>query len=175
MEASYHLLQQKNNNTVSKENIHNNEHSNGDNNGNNVVSLVDNIKRKLIADTCNGIQENSKVLNLHSKPNDSEQCGIFGENIKSIYCSNSLDNIKKQVNRTIPTSPERILDAPEFRDDYYLNLMDWSSANLLAVALNREMYLWNAVSGDISQLFSMDEDTSDYITSTAWIQNKGIN
>ena len=52
--------------------------------------------------------------------------------------------------------------------------MDWSSANILAVALNREMYLWNAVSGDISQLFSMDEDTSDYITSLAWIQNKGI-
>jgi len=174
MEASYHLLQQKNNNTVSKENIHNNEHSNGDNNGNNVVSLVDNIKRKLIADTCNGIQENSKVLNLHSKPNDSEQCGIFGENIKSIYCSNSLDNIKKQVNRTIPTSPERILDAPEFRDDYYLNLIDWSSNNLLAVGLNKEVYLWHAINGSISELLSMDSDSSDYITSTAWSQIKGF-
>jgi cell division cycle protein 20 (cofactor of APC complex) len=171
MEASYHLLQQKNNNTVSKENIHNNEHSNGDNN---VVSLVDNIKRKLIADTCNGIQENSKVLNLHSKPNDSEQCGIFGENIKSIYCSNSLDNIKKQVNRTIPTSPERILDAPEFRDDYYLNLIDWSSNNLLAVGLNKEVYLWHAINGSISELLSMDSDSSDYITSTAWSQIKGF-
>lgn len=163
MEASYHLLQ--NINTNSKENTNIN-----DPDGNN-VGLVDTIKRKLIIDTCNGIQDNSKILNLHMKHDNSTD----GDNIKSIYTTttNSLGNIKKTINRTIPTNPERILDAPEFRDDYYLNLMDWSSTNFLAVALNKEMYLWNASSGDISQLFSMDVDTSDYITSTAWIQNKG--
>lgn len=163
MEASYHLLQ--NINTNSKENTNIN-----DSDGNN-VGLVDTIKRKLIIDTCNGIQDNSKILNLHMKHDNSTD----GDNIKSIYTTttNSLGNIKKTINRTIPTNPERILDAPEFRDDYYLNLMDWSSTNFLAVALNKEMYLWNASSGDISQLFSMDVDTSDYITSTAWIQNKG--
>jgi len=59
-------------------------------------------------------------------------------------------------------------------------LIDWSSSNYLAVALNREMYLWNASGGEISQLMSMDDDESeqssapdDYITSTAWVQNKG--
>ena len=169
MEASYHLLQQKNSNTVSKENVNNVELS-GETNGGNVVSLVDNIKRKLIADTCNGIQENSKILNLHSKPHDSEH-----DNMKSIYCSNSLENMKKQINRIIPTSPERILDAPEFRDDYYLNLMDWSSNNLMAVGLNREVYLWHAINGSISELLSLDSESSDYITSTAWSQIKGIN
>lgn len=174
MEASYHLLQNNNNNannTNSKENINvNNTTTNNNIESNDNVGLVDNIKRKLIIDTCNGIQDNSKILNLHMKQSDLD----LQNNMKSIYCSNSLGNIKKTFNRSMPTSPERILDAPEFRDDYYLNLMDWSSANILAVALNREMYLWNAVSGDISQLFSMDEDTSDYITSLAWIQNKGI-
>lgn len=160
MEASYHLLQ----NTNSKENTIINDTDNN-------VGLVDNIKRKLIIDTCNGIQDNTNILNLHVKHDN-----LDNENIKSLYTStsNSLGNIKKTINRTIPTNPERILDAPEFRDDYYLNLMDWSSSNLLAVALNKEMYLWNASSGDISLLFSMDENTSDYITSTAWIQNKGI-
>jgi len=161
MEASYHLLQ----NTNSKENI---QHDSNTNIDNHQLSLVDNIKRKLIADTCNGIQENSKILNLHMKQTSSssssfetDQCNSV-ENIKSIY------SLKKAIQRTIPSSPERILDAPEFRDDYYLNLIDWSSSNFLAVALHKELYLWNAAGGEISQLLSMDEDTSDYITSTAW-------
>lgn len=58
-------------------------------------------------------------------------------------------------------------------------MIDWSSNNYLAVALNREIYLWNATGGEISQLMSMDDDSvqdspgNDYITSTAWIENKG--
>ena len=40
--------------------------------------------------------------------------------------------------------------------------------------LYKELYLWNASGGEISQLLSMDEDTSDYITSTAWNQLKGL-
>jgi len=168
MEASYHLLQ----NTNSKENI---QHDSNTNIDNHQLSLVDNIKRKLIADTCNGIQENSKILNLHMKQTSSssssfetDQCNSVENKIKSIY------SLKKAIQRTIPSSPERILDAPEFRDDYYLNLIDWSSSNFLAVALNKELYLWNAAGGEISQLLSMDEDTSDYITSTAWNPIKGI-
>ena len=170
MEASYYLLQ----NTNSKENIQHYFNNNNETNNNidNNLSLVDNIKRKLIADTCNGIQENSKILNLHMKQQTTscdsiDQCNSI-DNIKSIY------SLKKTIQRTIPSSPERILDAPEFRDDYYLNLIDWSSSNFLAVALNKELYLWNASGGEISQLLSMDEDTSDYITSTAWNQLKGL-
>lgn len=33
--------------------------------------------------------------------------------------------------RHIPQSPERILDAPELLDDYYLNLLDWNADNIL--------------------------------------------
>ena len=52
-----------------------------------------------------------------------------------------------------------------------MNLIDWSLNNQLAVALNKDMYIWNAPSGEISQLFSMNEDENHYISSTAWIQN----
>ena len=37
--------------------------------------------------------------------------------------------------RPAPQAPERILDAPELLDDYYLNLLDWNSSNVLGVAL----------------------------------------
>lgn len=50
--------------------------------------------------------------------------------------------------RYVSRSPERILDAPELRDDYYLNLIDWSvKDNVLAVALGKSVYLWNADTG----------------------------
>jgi cell division cycle protein 20 (cofactor of APC complex) len=32
-------------------------------------------------------------------------------------------------------TPERILDAPNLIDDYYLNLLDWSNTNILAISL----------------------------------------
>ena len=64
-------------------------------------------------------------------------------------------------------SPERILDAPELVDDYYLNLLDWSSRNVLAVALGASVYLWNAESGAISELMQTEEH-GDCVTSIAW-------
>lgn len=40
--------------------------------------------------------------------------------------------------------PYKVLDAPQLQDDFYLNLMDWSSQNVLAVGLNRSVYIWSA-------------------------------
>ena len=48
--------------------------------------------------------------------------------------------------------PERILDAPELVNDYYLNLLDWSADNRLAVALGENVYLWNAGRIDFTML-----------------------
>lgn len=50
-----------------------------------------------------------------------------------------------------------------------LNLVDWSSGNVLAVALDNSVYLWNAGTGDILQLLQM-EQPGDYISSVAWIK-----
>jgi cell division cycle protein 20 (cofactor of APC complex) len=66
--------------------------------------------------------------------------------------------------RSLPSQPERILDAPDILDDYYLNLLDWSSLNQLAVALRNRLYIWDAHTGDVSQLM----ESSGTITSLAW-------
>lgn len=66
-------------------------------------------------------------------------------------------------------APERILDAPELVDDYYLNLLDWSSRNTLAIALSNTVYLWNAASGTIHELMEAGgEGSDDYVTSVSW-------
>ncbi|KAF8413084.1 hypothetical protein HHK36_001060 [Tetracentron sinense] len=48
--------------------------------------------------------------------------------------------------RKVPRSPYKVLDAPALQDDFYLNLVDWSSHNVLAVGLGNCVYLWNACS-----------------------------
>ncbi|KAG7603613.1 WD40 repeat [Arabidopsis thaliana x Arabidopsis arenosa] len=60
--------------------------------------------------------------------------------------------------RYIPQNSERVLDAPGLRDDFSLNLLDWGSANVLAIALGDTVYLWDASSGSTSELVTIDED-----------------
>jgi hypothetical protein len=73
------------------------------------MSMVDLIKRKLITDTCHGITERTKVLNLHSQKPVDFMHESFGE-VKLTG--------KKPYFRSVPSAPERILDAPDFKNDY---------------------------------------------------------
>lgn len=74
--------------------------------------------------------------------------------------------------RLIPSTPSKILDAPELRDDYYLNLVSWGANNLLAVALGQIVYLYNPESGAIHEIRACTSP-SDYVTSVAWISSAG--
>ncbi|KAJ4837433.1 hypothetical protein Tsubulata_012769 [Turnera subulata] len=65
--------------------------------------------------------------------------------------------------RWIPHTHERMLDAPELLDDFTLNLMDWGSANLLAIALGSTVYLWDATHASISELLTVDDDDGDAV------------
>ncbi|XP_044498531.1 cell division cycle 20.1, cofactor of APC complex-like [Mangifera indica] len=53
--------------------------------------------------------------------------------------------------RHIPQISERTLFAPDLVDDYYLNLLDWGSGNVLAIALGSTVYLWDALDGSTSE------------------------
>lgn len=44
----------------------------------------------------------------------------------------------------------QVLDAPSLQDDFYLNLVDWSSQNVLAVGLGTCVYLWTASNSKVS-------------------------
>jgi cell division cycle protein 20 (cofactor of APC complex) len=64
------------------------------------------------------------------------------------------------------TSPERVLDAPNIVDDYYLNLLDWSCNNQVAIGLGQSVYVWSAETGGVSSLLETTPDT--YISSLKW-------
>ncbi|KAJ7974860.1 cell division cycle 20.2, cofactor of APC complex-like [Quillaja saponaria] len=79
------------------------------------------------------------------------------------------NNTKPNTFRRLPKKEARILDAPNLRNDFYLNAMDWGKNNVLAVALGSELYLWNSENGKVSKLLQVSE--GDYITSVAWSED----
>ncbi len=68
--------------------------------------------------------------------------------------------------RKINKLPCKVLDAPALQDDYYLNLIDWSTQNFLAVGLASSVYLWNAVNSKVTKL--CDLGLSDSATAVSW-------
>ncbi|CAN1789127.1 Protein FIZZY-RELATED 2 [Linum perenne] len=74
--------------------------------------------------------------------------------------------------RKVPRSPYKVLDAPALQDDFYLNLVDWSSNNVLAVGLGNCVYLWNACSSKVTKLCDLGID--DSVCSVGWAQ-RGTN
>ncbi|KAH9721628.1 protein FIZZY-RELATED 2 [Citrus sinensis] len=64
--------------------------------------------------------------------------------------------------RKVPRSPYKVA----LQDDFYLNLVDWSSHNVLAVGLGNCVYLWNACSSKVTKLCDLGID--DSVCSVGW-------
>lgn len=109
----------------------------------------------------------AKVLAYKSKAPAAPEG--YQNSLKVLYSQNRANGARKKTTRHIPQAPERILDAPELLDDYYLNLLSWNSSNVLAIALGYTVYLWNATNGSITELLTAEE-TDNHITSVDWIQ-----
>jgi cell division cycle 20-like protein 1, cofactor of APC complex len=71
--------------------------------------------------------------------------------------------------RRIAKVPFKVLDAPALQDDFYLNLVDWSSQNVLAVGLGSCVYLWSACTSKVTKLCDLAQ-SEDIVTSVSWAQ-----
>lgn len=83
-------------------------------------------------------------------------------------CLNPSSSVKR-IKRHIPRSPDRILDAPGIADDFCkslmccvacldVNILDWSRANVVAVALGSMIWLWTAETGETQLLTEYDDN-----------------
>ncbi|PFH48551.1 hypothetical protein AMATHDRAFT_5693 [Amanita thiersii Skay4041] len=79
-----------------------------------------------------------------------------------------LESPRRQL-RSVCKTPYRVLDAPELADDFYLNLVDWSSTNILGVGLGSCVYLWTAHNAAVNKLCDFG-DSRDAVSSVAWVQ-----
>lgn len=75
-------------------------------------------------------------------------------------------DLKRKEMRKISKIPFKVLDAPSLQDDFYLNLIDWSSTNILAVALGSCVYLWKAETNKVVKFCDLGSKIT--VTSVAW-------
>ncbi|CCW62606.1 unnamed protein product [Phytomonas sp. EM1] len=76
----------------------------------------------------------------------------FSASLGVVYETNRTLNFTSKNFRVISQTPERILDAADMIDDFYMNLMDWSTRGVIAVALQSSVYLWDSTTCKITQL-----------------------
>jgi len=74
--------------------------------------------------------------------------------------------VPSKRSRKISKIPYKVLDAPALQDDFYLNLVDWSSQNNLAVGLSNCIYIWSASNSKVTKLHDLGQ--RDSVTSVSW-------
>jgi cell division cycle 20-like protein 1 (cofactor of APC complex) len=91
----------------------------------------------------------------------------FFNNMVSTTDENSESSLN--ISRKISNKPYKVLEAPGLLDDFYLNLVDWSNTNDLAVGLNNTVYLWCANKTQVVKLLSYEGEK--YVSSVIWNPN----
>lgn len=92
-------------------------------------------------------------LKLEKKPSaddDLESSNLFRPKTESDFFQEPFPE-----HRSYPTQPVKVLDAPCFSDDYYYNIMDWSSRNCIGIALKNTAYIYNHQASSVTKLFSI--------------------
>lgn len=84
-----------------------------------------------------------------------------------LYSASKPAASSKKATRYIPKSAERVLDAPDICNDFYLNVIDWSATNQLAVCLKGQVFLWNAGTGSVDLLLELQTPDA-YVCSVSW-------
>ncbi|URE45053.1 Anaphase-promoting complex subunit [Musa troglodytarum] len=100
----------------------------------------------------------TRILAFKSAPDTSaSQLPQFDEPIR----------LQKKQQRQISKEPERVLDAPGMLDEDGLNLLDWGSKNMLAIALGDKVCLWDDANKSTKVLLEAVEGSGP-ITSISW-------
>jgi len=116
-----------------------------------------------LASAC-GVNLNTRILAFKpAPPESSKPIDLRSQYNRPLKPANAAS---AQFRRRVATAPERVLDAPGLVDDYYLNLLDWSSQNQVAIGLERNVYVWSAEAGTVSCLLETSPDT--YVSSVKW-------
>jgi len=111
--------------------------------------------------------QSKKLFKFKSERKNTENAPLY-----SMY--SPLQNMAQdptsplKTSRKIPKIPFKVLDAPNLQDDFYLNLLDWSSTNIISVGLENAVYVWSAYNSKVTKLCEVPE--SESITAVSWSQ-----
>ena len=78
-----------------------------------------------------GVDTSSRILAFKQKAPAPDEGHDGGGGMRGLYSENVGQAPSKKQFRHVPQSQDRILDAPDLVDDYYLNLLDWNAQNMV--------------------------------------------
>ncbi|KAJ8409421.1 hypothetical protein AAFF_G00228220 [Aldrovandia affinis] len=107
-----------------------------------------------------------------STPDDGSSVSPYSLSPVSSKSQKLLRSPRKPT-RKISKIPFKVLDAPELQDDFYLNLVDWSSLNVLSVGLGTCVYLWSACTSQVTRLCDLSVE-GDSVTSVGWSERGNL-
>ena len=110
-------------------------------------------------------------MNFSNKPLQDHPKNQYQTDITKTFKKIETKSDKKT--RKISKKPYKILEAPNLQDDFYLNLLDWSDSNHIAVALDSALYIWSGCSTDVSRLYETNQ-INDYICSVSFCDENKI-
>eukprot|EP01114_Cavostelium_apophysatum_P012917 TRINITY_DN3014_c0_g1_i1.p1 TRINITY_DN3014_c0_g1~~TRINITY_DN3014_c0_g1_i1.p1 ORF type:complete len:475 (+),score=93.23 TRINITY_DN3014_c0_g1_i1:130-1554(+) len=113
-----------------------------------------------------GYRTNDRILSFKQKAPQPTGAHVNPSRVLYSTSAERPSNVPVKLNRFVPQKPDRILDAPNMLDDYYINTMDWGSDNCVAIALGSSVYLWDANKGVASELMTANDQL--HVTSVAW-------
>ena len=112
----------------------------------------------------NSIYGNILKMNLRKTPKPSQNT------VQEFCCFDTpliqLPLSSKTRDRPIAKNPFKVLDAPSLLDDFYVNLIDWSQNQNVAVGLGHTAYLWNFFNNNVERIFEFE--APNLITSLSW-------
>ena len=124
------------------------------------------LKNEILGSQIEDFKESSDSRGLPLQPSENKNLFSFKPKRRNIVQepsspysltpvsshSQKLLRSPRKASRKISKIPFKVLDAPELQDDFYLNLVDWSSQNVLSVGLGACVYLWSAFTSQVSDL-----------------------
>jgi len=114
--------------------------------------------------------KDKKLLNFSGEMNTKLNKLDF--NVLRNRVNENRENENKIEHKNISRDPFAILDAPGLLDDFYLNLLDWSSEGILAISLEDSVYLFPDKTNGNKKLMRCDNNM-DYVSSLSF-ENNGV-
>jgi cell division cycle 20-like protein 1 (cofactor of APC complex) len=156
------------------ENISPHNMSNGNNrfwggSGNSAPPILDGASRLRFQGPRQAFHENVFFNNESNIGHPTSVVNSFSLTPFGSASSQRLMAAPQKRRRKIAKVPFKVLDAPALQDDFYLNLVDWSSQNVLAVGLGSCVYLWSACTSKVTKLCDLAQ-SEDIVTSVSWAQ-----
>ncbi|XP_003744594.1 fizzy-related protein homolog [Galendromus occidentalis] len=139
----------------------------------NVYSCL--LRNELLGENIEDVKQSTlsqRLFNYHNRYNKHDPNQAYQLSPISLRSQKLLKSPRKQT-RKISKIPYKVLDAPDLQDDFYLNLVDWSSTNILSVGLGASVYLWSAATSQVTRLCDLQTD-NDTVTSVSWSERGNL-